>query len=262
MPPSGSAAASVMSKPASRFSAMVPGDGPPISQPVRLPPLSVSRSEKATSVPLRRPCADHGHRLDAAIGVHALRACRQGHRAARRTEFVGGEGIARDPMLALEGDIGRALLGVAVDQGHAFGVAVLVIEQRLPVSSEQRTEHDIAQALERAAVIVEIGPEPGPGVGDGEQAGAGRIERERRVAAEIARLGEQVEPAPEDQLAELLALGVLAVEVDRDGGDGGRDRLVESNQRLVGECRDRDCREKTGGDKQAPSFVSEPPHAN
>jgi hypothetical protein len=34
---------SVMSKPAIGFSAIAPGDGPPISQPLRLPPPSLRR---------------------------------------------------------------------------------------------------------------------------------------------------------------------------------------------------------------------------
>ena len=74
----------------------------------------------------------------------------------------------------------------------------------------------------------------------------------RGVAAEIAGLGEEIEPAPEDQLAELLALGILAIEIDGDGGDDGRDRPVESGQRLVGKRRHDDCRKHRDGNEDAP----------
>ena len=55
MPPSGRDVASVTSKPPIRFRVMLPGAGPPMSQPCRLPaPLAVP-SANATSVPFNRP---------------------------------------------------------------------------------------------------------------------------------------------------------------------------------------------------------------
>ena len=219
MPPSGRAAASVMSKPPSRFSKIPPGVGPPISQPRRLPFLSVSPSAKATSVPLSLAGADQGHRLDAAIGAHPLRPRRQGHGPGRRPEPFRGEGVAGDAVPALERDIGRALPRIAVDQRHAFGVALAIVAQRLAVGAEDRAEHRIGQALEPPSVIVERGPEPSAGIGDRQQRSSRGIDGQRRIAAEMARLGIEIEPGPEDQLAELLAVRIVAVEIDGDGGD-------------------------------------------
>ena len=180
MPPSGSAAASVMSKPPSRFSTISPGVGPPISQPRRLPFLSVRSLGEGHQRALELPGADHRHRLDAAIGGHALRRRRQGNRPGRRSEPVGGEGVARDPVLALERHVGGALLGVAVDQRHALGIAQGIVAERLAVGAEHGPEHDIAQALQLASVIVERRLEPGAGVGDRQQRMSGRIDRHAR----------------------------------------------------------------------------------
>ena len=237
MPPSGSAAASVMSNPPMGFNRIVPGVGPPISQPSRLPFLSARPSAKARSVPLSLPALIMAIASMPRFATIALAPAGSGTVPGRRSEAVGGKGIERDAVLALERDIGGAVARVAVDQGHAFGVAHRIVAQRLAVGAEHRAEHRIAQTFEPPPVIIESGPEPGAGIGDGEQRAAGRVERERRIAAEMAGLGVEIEPGPEDQLAELLAARIIAVEVDGDGGDGGRRRPGQHRQRLVGERR-------------------------
>ena len=59
--------------------------------------------------------------------------------------------------------------------------------KRLAVAAEERADARIAQAFELPPVIVDVGPEPGAGIGDGEQRLAGRVDDERRIAAEEGR---------------------------------------------------------------------------
>ena len=180
--------------------------GPPISQPVRLPFLSVSLSEKATSVPLSRPGVITAIASMPRLAFIALGAGRKRNRPASADRIVGGEGIAKDAVLALEGDVGRALPGCH-RQGHAFRIAVLVVEQRLAVGAEERAEHRIAQAFQLPPVIVEVALSQVPASEMASSVVPDGIERERRVAAEVGGLGEEVEPAPKISLPNSFARG-------------------------------------------------------
>ena len=236
-----------------------------MSQPVRLPLLSGSRSEKATSRALEPALANHGNRLEAAIGVHRLGAGRKRHLAARRSEFLLGEGIAPDAVLALERHERSTLLGITVDERHAFRVAILIIGERLAVLAEQRPEHGIAQAFEHPPVIVEGCSEPGAGIRYGKERRSGGIEHHLRIAAEEARIGEEIETATIDELAKLLLVGMLAIEVDGNGGDLDRHRPVRCGRRLVGEGREDD--EARGARNERRSEIvrgsaRQGPHAN
>src|SRR5262245_65211241 len=128
-------------------------------------------------------------------------------------------------MIALEGDVSRALGGVTVDERQAFRVLLSVAGERLPFAAEDWSDARLAQAFELPPVIIDIGPEPGAGIGDGEQRLAGWAEDERRITAEERRLGVKIDPAAPDKLAEMLAIRILAAEVD---GNGAKARTIDA----------------------------------
>src|SRR5687768_2435384 len=83
--------------------------------------------------------------------------------------------------------------------------------------------------------MIELGAQPGPCIRKRKQRCAGRIQGDCRIAAEILRFAEEVEATAVGQLAEITALGAVAIEVDGDGGDGNRLGRRERLQRLLRE---------------------------
>jgi len=147
------------------------------------------------------------------------------------------EGIAKDAVVALEGDVSDAGCRVALDQSHAFGVAEPVVADRLAVGSEDRANGGVTQAFYNATVIVELGAKPSPRIGDRQQGLAGGVECECRVATEMVAAGEQADAATEDQLVESLALGILTIEIHRQRRDSDLFGLGQHARRLVGKRR-------------------------
>ena len=71
-------------------------------------------------------------------------------------------------MVALERHIGRPLLGIAVQEADPFCVPLAILAQRLAVFAEDRADNSLVHGFELAAVIVERGSEPRPGIGNGQ----------------------------------------------------------------------------------------------
>jgi hypothetical protein len=83
--------------------------------------------------------------------------------------------------------------------------------ERLPVLAEDRADGRRAQAFDRPPLMFNSCPEPGSGIGDREQRIARGVDGERRVAAKIGGLAEQIDPATPDELAELFASRIVPV---------------------------------------------------
>ena len=111
-------------------------------------------------------------------------------------------------MIALEGDIGGAFRGVAVEQRHAFRIALPIVGERLPVPAEDRADGRRAQAFDRPPVMFDSCPEPGSGTGDREQRIARGVDGERRVAAKVGGLAERLAPPRQTSLPNSLCSGL------------------------------------------------------
>src|SRR5262245_28468858 len=113
------------------------------------------------------------------------------------------------------------------------------------------------------SIVVDGRSEPSTGIRDGKERGSGGIDDHLRIAAEEARISEKIEPASIGQLAEFLVIGIVAIEVDGNGGDLDGDRPVGRRGRLVGKRRyrraDDSSEESCGG---TPGCAAQQPHAN
>jgi hypothetical protein len=110
-------------------------------------------------------------------------------------------------MIALEGDIGGAFRGVAVEQRHAFRIALPIVGERLAFLAEERADGCRAQAFDRPSVMVDSCPKPGSGIGDCGQRIARGVDGERR-AAKVGGLAERLTPPRQTSLPNSLCSGL------------------------------------------------------
>src|SRR5262245_47493117 len=87
------------------------------------------------------------------------------------------------------------------------------------------------------SIVVDGRSEPSTGIRDGKTRHSGGIDDHLRIPAEEARIGEKIEPASVGELAELLVVGIVAIEIDGNGGNLDGDRPVTRRGRLVGKRR-------------------------
>src|SRR5262249_23204330 len=119
----------------------------------------------------------------------------------------------------------------------------------------------VAQAFDLSPVIVDVGAEPGAGVRNSEQPFAAGVDDQPGIAAEILRLAEEIDAAPPDELAEVLPVRIVAVEIDRDGGDLD---LLDARRhvfRLVGERRRHGDERQQSSNARSPAFAQATLHA-
>ena len=131
------------------------------------------------------PAAQHGDRLEAAIGVHVLGRRRRLEELARRRKALGVDLVLAEALVALKADEHAILCRVAVQHGETLRVAIAVAGHGLARHRLQRPELHLLHALEASPGVGERARHPGAGIRYSEKVLAASVQGETRPTAEI-----------------------------------------------------------------------------